>query len=121
MTTVSGLVMAGVCLASGQDVSLPRASDCLILLAVAIFPGTLGHVLMNWAHAHVSAFAISMLLLGVPIVAASGAALVLGEQITWLQLLGGAIVLVAIANVVLRTDRETAEALAESAAATDAP
>ncbi len=121
MTTVSGIVMLLVCLATGQDLTSPRGSDWLILLGIAVFPGTLGHVLTNWAHAHVSAFAISMLLLGVPVVAATGAALVLGEQVTALQALGGVVVLFAIANVVLRTDRRTAGALAESAAETDAP
>jgi drug/metabolite transporter (DMT)-like permease len=121
MTTVSGIVMTIVCLATRQDIGSPRGSDWLVLLAIAIFPGTLGHVLMNWAHAHVSAFAISMLLLGVPVVAAAGAAVVLGEHVTGLQILGGTLVLFAIANVVMRTNRETAEALAESAAETDAP
>ena len=121
MTTVSGVVMLLVCIATGQDLGSPHGTDWLVLLGIAIFPGTLGHVLINWSHAHVSAFAISMLLLGVPVVAAAGAALVLGERITPLQVLGGAIVLVAIANVVLRTGRGTAEALAESAAETDAP
>ncbi len=121
MTTVAGIVMLAVCLATGQKLGSPRGADWAILLAIAVFPGTLGHVLMNWAHAHVSAFAISMLLLGVPIVAASGAAVVLGERVTALQVFGGAVVLVAIANVVLRMDPRAAEALAESAAETDAP
>lgn len=121
MTTVSGVVMLAACLATGQELGSPRGADWLIMLAIAIFPGTLGHVLMNWAHAHVSAFAISMLLLGVPIVAATAAALVLGEQVTGLQACGGVLVLLAIANVVLRMDRRVAETLAESAAETDAP
>ncbi len=121
MTTVSGIVMAAVCLATRQDLASPRGMDWLVILAIAVFPGTLGHVLMNWAHAHASAFAISMLLLGVPVVAAVGAAIVLGERITALQVVGGGVVLLAIANVVMRADRETAETLAESAAETDAP
>ena len=121
MTTVSGVLMLIVCLLTGQDLASPHGSDWLILLGIAVFPGTLGHVLMNWAHAHVSAFSISMLLLGVPVVAAAAAALVLGEQITALQIVGGVVVLTAIANVVLRMDRRAAEELAESAAETDAP
>jgi drug/metabolite transporter (DMT)-like permease len=121
MTTVAGVVMTIACVATGQDLGSPRGADWLILLGIAIFPGTLGHVLTNWAHAHVSAFAISMLLLGVPVVAAAGAAIVLGERVTALQIAGGVVVLLAIANVVLRTDRDTAGTLAESAAETDAP
>jgi len=121
MTTVAGIVMLAACLVTRQDLASPRGSDWLVLLAIAIFPGTLGHVLMNWAHAHVSAFSISMMLLGVPVVAATAAAILLGEQITALQAFGGTIVLVAIANVVLRMDRRTAAVLAASAAETDAP
>src|SRR6185503_5203728 len=102
MTTVSGLVILAACLMSGQDLASPRGSDWLVLLAIGVFPGTLGHVLMNWAHAYASAFAISMLLLGVPVVAAAAAALVLGEAVTATQIVGGVLVLIAIANVVRR-------------------
>ena len=121
MTTVSGIVMLAACLATRQDLGSPHGADWLLLLAIAVFPGTLGHVLMNWAHAHVSAFAISMLLLGVPIVAASAAAVILGERVTALQAFGGLLVLLAIANVVIKMDPRTAETLAESAAEADAP
>jgi drug/metabolite transporter (DMT)-like permease len=121
MTTVSGIVMLGACLLTRQNFASPHGADWLILLGIAVFPGTLGHVLMNWAHAHVSAFAISMLLLGVPVVAAAAAAIVLGEHVTALQVIGGVIVLIAIANVVLRMDARVAETLAESAAETEAP
>jgi drug/metabolite transporter (DMT)-like permease len=121
MTTVAGVVMLGACLASGQDLGSPHRGDWVILVAIAVLPGTLGHVLMNWAHAYVSAFAISMMLLGVPVVGAFAAAAVLGEPITLLQVVGGALVLVAIASVVLRMDPRAAGELAESAAETDAP
>jgi len=121
MTTVAGCVMLAACLATGQQFGSPRPGDWVILIAIAILPGTLGHVLMNWAHAYVSAFAISMMLLGVPIVGAGAAAAVLGEHVTGLQLFGGALVLLAIANVVLRMDPRAAGELAESAAETDAP
>jgi drug/metabolite transporter (DMT)-like permease len=121
MTTVAGIVMLGACLMTRQDLGSPHGSDWVILAAIAVLPGTLGHVLMNWAHAYVSAFAISMMLLGVPVVGAFAAAAVLGEPITLLQAVGGALVLVAIANVVLRMDPRAAGELAESAAETDAP
>jgi drug/metabolite transporter (DMT)-like permease len=121
MTTVAGIVMLGACLATRQDLGSPHRSDWIILAAIAVLPGTLGHVLMNWAHAYVSAFAISMMLLGVPVVGAFAAAAVLGEPITLLQVVGGALVLIAIANVVLGMDPRAAGELAESAAETDAP
>jgi drug/metabolite transporter (DMT)-like permease len=62
-----------------------------------------------------------MLLLAIPLVAAAGAAAFLDERLGVLQIAGAVVVLIAIANVVLSTSRPTAEALAESVAATDAP
>jgi drug/metabolite transporter (DMT)-like permease len=121
MTTVSGLVILAVALATGQDLGSPTGWEWAVIAGIAIFPGTLGHVLMNWSLAHVSAFAASMLMLAIPLVAAVAAVAFLGETIGALQVAGGVMVLVAIGNVVLATSRPAAAALAESAAATDAP
>ena len=120
MTTVSGCVLLGAALATGQDVTSPRGMDWIIFLSIAVFPGTLGHALTNWAHAHESAFAISTLFLGVPVVAAAAAAAVLHEPVTTLQLVGGAVALVAIGRTV-RAGGVEAAALAEGAAEVEAP
>ena len=121
MTTVAGFVVTGVCLWTGQDLGSPRPGDWPILVGIAMVSGTLGHVLMNWAHAHASAFVVSILLLGVPVLATTGAAVYLGEIPGLLQIVGGLLVLSSIAVIVLSTRREVAEELAESAAETDAP
>jgi len=121
MTTVAGLIMLAICLATGQQLGSPQGWQWAVLLTLALLPGTLGHFLLNWAHAHTSAFVVSILLLGVPVVACAGAALWLDEYLNAPQLVGAAIVLVAVAAVVLSQPRRQAEALAESAAATDAP
>jgi drug/metabolite transporter (DMT)-like permease len=119
MTTVSGVVILAVALATGQDLGSPTGWEWAVIAGIAIFPGTLGHVLMNWSLAHVSAFAASMLMLAIPLVAAVAAVAFLGETIGALQIAGAAVVLVAIGNVVRSTSRPAA--LAESAATTDAP
>ena len=93
-----------------------------LLVGLAMVSGTLGHVLMNWAHAHASAFVVSIMLLGVPVLASVGAAVFLGEVLGPAQIAGGAVVLGSIATIVLSSpDAATAEELAESAAETDAP
>lgn len=120
MTTVAGVVMLMVALATGQDLGSPHGRDWLVIATIAVFPGTLGHVLTNWAHAHASAFVISTLLLGVPVVAAASAALFLGEPITAAQIVGAAMVLLAIGRIV-RSSGDEAATLAETAAETDAP
>ncbi len=121
MTTVSGIVIAAVCFATGQDVSSPRPSDWPSLVGLALVSGTLGHVLLNWAHPHASAFVVSILLLGVPVLATAGAAVFLGEVPSAMQVVGGALVLLSIGFIVSSTRGRVAEELAESAAETDAP
>jgi drug/metabolite transporter (DMT)-like permease len=122
MTTVAALFIGTVCLATGQDLTSPRSSDWQILVGLALVSGTLGHLLTNWAHAHVTAFVVSIMLLGTPVLASVGAAVFLDETLGPVQIVGGAIVLGAITTIVLSSRTEaTAEELAESAAETDAP
>jgi drug/metabolite transporter (DMT)-like permease len=125
MSTVSGVLVTVVVLAMHADLTSPQAFDFAILFTLALFPGTLGHVLTNWAHAHATAFSISMMLLAVPVVSTTGAAVALGETLTRLQLLGGIVVLASIAAVVASVAETSGEAkadeLAASAAETDAP
>jgi drug/metabolite transporter (DMT)-like permease len=121
MTTVAGLVMLAANLVTAQDLSLPSRHDIVLLVTIAVFPGTLGHVLSNWAHAHVTAFVSSMILLAAPVIATAGAYFFLDERFTALQGFGGAVALFGIAMLVLSTGDAAAEALAESAAEIDAP
>jgi drug/metabolite transporter (DMT)-like permease len=120
MTTVAGVCMLGVALATGQDLGSPRGWDWVVIATIAVFPGTLGHVLTNWAHAHASAFVISTLFLGVPVIAAAAAAIALGEPVTVPQVAGGALVLVALARIV-RERVVDPETLAQATAEVDAP
>ncbi len=121
ITTVSAVVVLGVALATGQELRSPHGWDWLLLLFLAVFPGTLGHVLTNWAHPHVPAFLMSILLLAVPVVASLGAALFLNESLNLTQVLGGLVVLAAIGSIVRAAGAPAGEELAESAAETDAP
>ncbi len=122
MTTVSGLGMAFVVVATGQDLGSPSGEDWLLLAAIAIFPGTVGHALTNWAHAHVTAFVASMILLAVPVIATAGAHYFLAEPVSGLQVLGAAVVLAAVGMIVASARRSSVRLeLAESLAETDAP
>lgn len=121
MTTVAGIVVLAAALATRQEFLAPQGWDWGIFVFLAVFPGTLGHVLTNWAHGHASAFSMSIMLLAVPVIASIGAALFLDEALRLVQIVGGTIVLVAIGIIVRSTHAETGEQLAESAAATDAP
>jgi len=125
MTTVSGFVLAATCAIVQPNLASPSGWDWLVMLSLAVFPGTLGHVLTNWAHAHVAAFSISMMFLAAPIVSSSAAFIFLGETVTVLQVLGALVVLAAIGATVAQAGTvagaDVGEELAESAAETDAP
>jgi drug/metabolite transporter (DMT)-like permease len=121
MTTVAGIIMLIVTLLTGQQLDSPQGHDWMILLFLAVFPGTLGHFLTNWAHPHTSAFIVSIMFLAVPVLACIGAAVFLGEHLVPMQLLGGGIVLASVGAVVISATPQAGGELAESAAETDAP
>jgi drug/metabolite transporter (DMT)-like permease len=121
LTTVAALIMLAVAVLTDQQLGSPRGADWAILFCLAMFPGTLGHFLTNWAHPHTSAFVVSIMFLAVPVIAIAGAALVLGERLNAIQIVGAVVVLVAVGAVVATTRPAVGEALAESAAETDAP
>lgn len=120
ITTVAAVAVLIVSLATAQDLGSPSSGALLWLAFIAVVPGTLGHFLANWAHAHASAFAMSILLLALPVVASTGAVIFLDEPLTPLQIVGGGCALLAI-GVIVRLPERSAEELASSAAETDAP
>jgi drug/metabolite transporter (DMT)-like permease len=122
MTTVAAVVLSVVCLSTGQDLGSPHGWDWLLLVSLAVLPGTVGHFLINWAHPYTAAFVVSILLLAVPVISCVGAAVFLGEALGPLQIGGGATVLLAVGAVVASARRDAARVeLAESVAETDAP
>ena len=80
--------------------------DWIWILLIAVFTGAMGHVLMSWAHAYVEAARSSLYLLGMHVVAVGAAWPIHGETLTVLQMLGGVVVLGAVA-MVIRTPSES--------------
>jgi drug/metabolite transporter (DMT)-like permease len=80
--------------------------DWIWILLIAVFTGAMGHVLMSWAHAYVEAARSSLYLLGMHVVAVGAAWPIHGETLTALQMLGGVVVLGAVA-MVIRTPSES--------------
>lgn len=92
-TVVALLVVAPVALLAGRSLAVTPVELGLLAL-LALGPGN-GHLLVNWAHRRVSAALASLLLAGVPILAALWAYLVLGEDFGPRHMLGMAIVVAA--------------------------
>lgn len=82
------------------------ANHWWIFLALAIFPTFLGHTLFNWALKWLSTSTISMGIVFEPIGATVLAYIILGEQITGSQWLGGTIVIFGLFLFIVSTSRK---------------
>jgi drug/metabolite transporter (DMT)-like permease len=118
LTTVAAVVVAITAVVHGEALGSPHGVDWALLLFIALVPGTLGHLLVNWAHPHAPAMISSVMLLGVPVLSPLLAAALLAEPLGALQLAGGAAVLAAVGRLVTRPPRTD---LAEGVAEADAP
>ncbi|MDZ7343689.1 MAG: DMT family transporter [candidate division KSB1 bacterium] len=76
-----------------------------IFALIALVPQVIGHTSFNWALKHLSAPAVSVMLLGEPIGASVLAYVLLDEKIGWWTLLGGMVTLLGVMIVLLAEAR----------------
>lgn len=96
-----GLVVVAPAAFVGGGLFVPTATDLVWVAALLAVPGT-GHLLMNWAHYHVRLTVTSMAMLGAAPASMVGAAVFLDEPVNATQVVGGAIVIAALAVVIRR-------------------
>ncbi|MFC3039305.1 DMT family transporter [Virgibacillus xinjiangensis] len=84
-----------------------------LFLALAVFPTFLGHSLFNWALKWLSTSTISMAIVFEPVGASILAYWILGEVITWPQLLGGTIVIFGLFLFIMSTTRKAKVTIAK--------
>jgi len=106
---IATVTLAPVALLFGGRLRLESADSWAWVVTFALFSGGVGHWLMNWAHAHIPLYLTSLLTLSIPVVSTGTAALLLGEDIVALQVVGMAVVLVALGFVIFRTETEEDE------------
>ncbi|MEX2558164.1 MAG: DMT family transporter [Actinomycetota bacterium] len=102
---VAAVALTPVMLIAGGSFIDPSARDWLLIVIVAIGPGTVGHLLVTWAHKHVDVSLSSVIGVAQPVLAAAGAALFLGEELVLLQVVGGIITIVSVVSIVRRRRR----------------
>jgi drug/metabolite transporter (DMT)-like permease len=98
----AAIVVTPFALANPGDLGALDRQDIAIVLFFAFVSGTVGQMLVGWAHAYVDVTVSSLLLLGVPVVAAMAAWLMLDEPLGALQVLGGGLTIAALAVIVRR-------------------
>jgi drug/metabolite transporter (DMT)-like permease len=81
--------------------------DVLTILFFALVSGTLGQVVIGWAHRYVDVSVSSLLMLGVPVVASVAAWAMLDERLGPVQMAGGLLTLAAIGGMLWKRPIET--------------
>ena len=99
MTIVATVVVAPVAVVGSHDLVVHDPATAGWVLLMVVVPGG-GHLLANWAHRYATITLMSMLTLGIPVVATIGAALLLGEPVTLVEAIGIALVVIAIGMVI---------------------
>jgi drug/metabolite transporter (DMT)-like permease len=98
-------MLAGVLL-SGTPISGFATRDLIIIILIAIIPQMVGHTSLNWALKFFSATSVAMVTLGEPLIASILAFYILNEQPAQTTVLGGSVIIIGVALVLLSESLE---------------
>ena len=98
---IATLFNTPIAFASGQDLSWPEAGNWGWLALMALGPGLVGHVCMNWSLTRIPVWLAATLSLFIPVTSTLLAWLFIEEEVEAVQFVGMAIVLGALFAVVL--------------------
>jgi drug/metabolite transporter (DMT)-like permease len=117
---VAAVAITPVPLISGAPLRLIAPSDWIWVTVLVLVPGG-GHVLLIWAHKVVKATVSAMIGQGNILVAAIAASIFLHQQMTWSEVGGGFLAVIATGAIAVREARrtplpETIETVTEAAA-----
>jgi drug/metabolite transporter (DMT)-like permease len=99
--SVATMVALPWALLVADDLGAIGGTDWVLLVAMILGPGLMGHGLMTWSQRHLDITVASLLTLATPVVSAVGAWLIYDQALRLVQVLGAAAVLVALAGIVL--------------------
>ncbi len=100
VSVIQVLVVVPYSLLTSDDILQITLRDLGFLVAMTLFSGTIGHSFMLWAQKYVDASVSSLILLLGPVISSIGAWLVYNQNISLIQVIGGAVVLASLAGVV---------------------
>lgn len=111
--TTGAIVITPYAFATGADVGSFGRHDALLMLAMVLLPGMLGHGLMTWVQRHVEVGLAVLLTLASTVLTAVGAWILFAEPLGPAQVLGGALVLACLAGLLRQRNRANAVGRAE--------
>ncbi len=97
-------VILAVTLVDSGELVVPVGDQWWPVFGLIAFPTT-GHLLINWAHGHVSLTLSSLMTLGVPVLSIGGAAIFFGESISLVQGCGILVVLLVLSWAIVQTNK----------------
>lgn len=103
--TTGAVLITPYALVTGADVGSISAHDLLLMLAMVLLPGMMGHGLMTWVQRHVEVGLAVMLTLASTVFTAIGAWWLFGEPLAPAQVMGGALVLACLAALLQHRNR----------------
>ncbi len=103
---VASIVLIFLVIISGAKVTGFAPMSYLWIIALALIPQVIGHTAFNWALKYLSAAYVSIALLGEPVGTVILAALLLKENPTTLEILGGILILIGIFVATQRNRRK---------------
>ena len=106
MSFVGALTVTVIVVVASSSVWELEGADWLWVTLLAIGPGLAGHGLLAWAHPRVDTSVSSLLIQAEPVGAAIAAWVFLGEEVSLVQALAMAVVLVALGVLAYREARE---------------
>ncbi|GAC1538227.1 MAG: hypothetical protein NVS3B12_23130 [Acidimicrobiales bacterium] len=101
LSVVAAVVVTPLAFVSSHHLVIRDPSTFGWIMLMVLVPGG-GHLIMNWAHEYAPITLVSMVTLGIPVIATVGAAVALGEAVTLIQGGGMVLVVVALAMVLRR-------------------
>lgn len=105
---ISSITILILGLATGSLKAPAVKMDYLIFLLLALGPTIMGHNLYNFALRHLPAFPVGMSILGEPVLATIWGIILLSENPIFSTLIGGIIIILAVALVMIRLKSSTA-------------
>jgi drug/metabolite transporter (DMT)-like permease len=98
---VAAVTVSPWVLLTSHDLGALHGSDWLLILAMVLVSGLVGHGLMTWAQRHLDITFASLLMLGSPVISAIGAWVAFGRRLSGVQIAGAFVVLAALGAIVL--------------------
>lgn len=97
-------IILAVTLIDSGELVVPSGDQWWPVFGLIAFPTT-GHLLINWAHGHVSLTLSSLMTLGVPVLSIGGAAIFFNESISVVQGMGILVVLSVLSWAIVQTNK----------------